>query len=254
MKLYFFTVFVLVKIVCVAQNTNFEIATRLFLQKDYSKAIPFYSNAIFDEPDSPDPYFNRALSFFHLNMEKEFCFDLHSAILLNDDEAQNIYSKFCVNYDTTFLLDDNLVIYATDKYKIDTGFVKIYAYENSSYHAAAKGFIIEQDTIGELTSYTNFFNIPYFSTGNDSLFALISSKIVYPEIAIENDIQGRVILLITVSKNGNVVDAEIYNSADYVLDEEAIRVAKTLTGFVPAKLNNKQIIAKTYLEIQFKLQ
>jgi protein TonB len=82
----------------------------------------------------------------------------------------------------------------------------------------------------------------------------LSQNINYPQVAMENGIQGRVIVQFVVTKNGTVGEVKVIRSVDRDLDKEAIRLCKSLPKFIPGKNNGQSVRCWFTLPINFKLQ
>ena len=98
--------------------------------------------------------------------------------------------------------------------------------------------------------------MPEFPGGQAALMKFINENLRYPATAIENGIQGRVVVQFVVKKDGSVNDnIMIVRGVDPALDQEAIRVCKTLPKFIPGKRrdNGEPINAWVTLPITFKL-
>ena len=68
---------------------------------------------------------------------------------------------------------------------------------------------------------------PSFNGGDANEFSKwVNSKLVYPEIAKENGVQGRVTLQFTVEKDGSVTNVKVLRGVDSSLDKEAVRVVE----------------------------
>ncbi len=67
----------------------------------------------------------------------------------------------------------------------------------------------------------------------------IGENLMYPEIAAENGISGRVIVQFAVNKVGKVVDAVVVRKVDPALDKEAIRVIMSSPEWKPGKQRGK---------------
>ena len=66
---------------------------------------------------------------------------------------------------------------------------------------------------------------PSFQGGDANQFSKwVNSRLVYPEIAKENGVQGRVTLQFTVEKDGTVTKVKVLRGVDPSLDKEAVRV------------------------------
>lgn len=95
---------------------------------------------------------------------------------------------------------------------------------------------------------------PEFPGGNPALFKFISENLIYPPDAQNNNIQGRVILKFVVNRNGSVDRIEIIRSIDSLLDNEAIRVVKTLPKFRPGKQGGVPVPVWFSLPVLFKIE
>ena len=95
---------------------------------------------------------------------------------------------------------------------------------------------------------------PEYPGGINALMAFLSQNISYPEDAMEQNIQGRVMVRFVVTKDGNVSDVEVTNSVYPSLDAEAVRVVKLMKGWKPGEFNGQKVNVWFSLPISFKLQ
>lgn len=95
--------------------------------------------------------------------------------------------------------------------------------------------------------------MPSFPGGQGALMQWISSNIKYPIIAAENGVQGRVIILFVVEKDGSVSDVTVAKSVEPSLDKEAQRVVKNMPRWIPGKQNGKAVRVKYSVPVTFKL-
>ena len=117
------------------------------------------------------------------------------------------------------------------------------SYQEASAQKRQKGIIYE--TVEQM---------PSFPGGEASLQAYLSNNIEYPDIALKNNIQGRVEVLFVVEKNGSVRDVHVDRPVDPLLEEEAIRVVKSMRKWIPGRLNGEPVRVRYMLPITFKLQ
>ncbi|MFI3328141.1 MAG: energy transducer TonB [Rikenellaceae bacterium] len=97
--------------------------------------------------------------------------------------------------------------------------------------------------------------MPSFNGGDLSTFRnWVMSKVVYPQIAAENGISGRVILTFVVEKDGALSNIEILLTPDRSLSDEAIRVLKQSPKWTPARQRNQPVRLKFTLPIEFTIQ
>ena len=96
--------------------------------------------------------------------------------------------------------------------------------------------------------------MPMFPGGEAALLAYIAANTQYPEIAKENNIQGKVIVRFCVTSKGGVDKVSILKSVDPELDKEAIRVIGTLPAFKPGKQGGKPVPVWYMVPINFTLK
>jgi TonB family protein len=81
----------------------------------------------------------------------------------------------------------------------------------------------------------------------------ISKKLYYTKRAQENKIEGKVLLLCLVKKDGSVDNIRVLKSLGYGLDEIAGNAVKT-TKFKPGEANGKPVDVETIIPLMFKLR
>jgi len=96
--------------------------------------------------------------------------------------------------------------------------------------------------------------MPAFPGGDTELMKFINSNIVYPEIAKENNIQGRVILRFCVTYKGAVDQISVLKSVDPSLDSEAKRVIAMLPTWKPGKQGGKPVNVWYSVPVTFQLK
>lgn len=95
--------------------------------------------------------------------------------------------------------------------------------------------------------------LPEYPGGLNGIVSFLSENLVYPQEAIDQNIQGKVLIKFIVDKSGNTANPEIINSVHPILDAEAIRVIGLLKGFTPGMKDGKAINTWYTLPINFKL-
>lgn len=96
--------------------------------------------------------------------------------------------------------------------------------------------------------------MPKFPGGDAELYKFISNNLNYPAMAIENNVQGRVVVQFVVTKDGSIGNVKVVRSVDRDLDNEAIRVCKKLPKFIPGKQNGQPVNVWYTLPVTFKLK
>lgn len=97
--------------------------------------------------------------------------------------------------------------------------------------------------------------MPKFKGGDAKLMEFLMMNMKYPESAIKAKQQGRAIVGFVVRKDGTVSDVYIEKSTGYdVLDNEAMRVVKSMPAWEPGKQKGKPVNVKYFVPITFRLK
>ena len=96
--------------------------------------------------------------------------------------------------------------------------------------------------------------MPSFPGGQAALMSYLSNNIKYPQIAMENGVQGRVVCTFVVERDGSITDIRVVRGVDPSLDKEAIRVLKSMPHWIPGKQNGSAVRVKFTVPVTFKLQ
>ena len=95
--------------------------------------------------------------------------------------------------------------------------------------------------------------MPEFVGGDIELSKFLSKNILYPKLAKENNIEGRVVVRFVVEKDGTISNTDILRKLGFGCDEEVIRLIKSMPKWVPGKQNGKPVRVYYTLPIVFKL-
>ena len=97
--------------------------------------------------------------------------------------------------------------------------------------------------------------MPSFMGGDLMTFRnWVQSKVRYPQIAQENGISGRVLLMFVVERDGSLTNIQVLQTPDSSLSDEAIRVLKTSPKWTPGRQRNQTVRVKYTLPIDFRIQ
>jgi protein TonB len=96
--------------------------------------------------------------------------------------------------------------------------------------------------------------MPMYPGGEIELLKWIMEHTQYPEVAKENNIQGKVIVRFCVTSKGTVDRVSILKGVDPELDKEAIRVVQQLPAFKPGKQGGKPVPVWYMVPINFTLK
>lgn len=94
---------------------------------------------------------------------------------------------------------------------------------------------------------------PAFPGGDDALASYISTNMKYPKPAADNGIEGIVNVSFTVNTDGSIGSIKIDNLLDPDLEQEAIRLVKTMPKWTPADKGGTPVAQSVSLPIKFTL-
>ncbi len=119
-----------------------------------------------------------------------------------------------------------------------------------------EGIEIKEEITGESKTvpFVAVEEMPMFPGGDGALLKYIRENTQYPEVAKENNIQGRVIIRFCVTEEGGVSRISVLKGVSPELDLEAMRVVKTLPEFEPGKQGGKPVPVWYMVPITFTLQ
>ena len=95
---------------------------------------------------------------------------------------------------------------------------------------------------------------PEFPGGNAAMMRFIGDNVDYPRVAQENGTQGRVICNFIIEKDGSLSDVKVVRGVDTALDEEAVRVIKSMPNWKPGKQRGQNVRVRYTLPVVFRLQ
>lgn len=95
--------------------------------------------------------------------------------------------------------------------------------------------------------------MPEYPGGSAAMLAFISKNLHYPNKAIADNIQGRVLLMFNVMSNGTLSNIRVVRSLTAECDAEAVRVIKAMPRWTPGEIKGKAITVKYTMPIRFYL-
>ena len=97
-------------------------------------------------------------------------------------------------------------------------------------------------------------NMPDYPGGTGKLMEFLAKNLKYPESAEKNKQEGRVIVRFVIEKDGSLTDFAVARSVSPALDAEALRVAKMMPKWIPAKNKGKTVRLRYNIPIKFSLR
>lgn len=94
--------------------------------------------------------------------------------------------------------------------------------------------------------------MPQFPGGEKALMEFVSKNLVYPEQAIKDEVQGRVIVEFNITKEGAVENAKILRNLSPECDAEVLRIVGIMPQWIPATKDGNSVDSSFVLPVVFK--
>ena len=119
----------------------------------------------------------------------------------------------------------------------------------------------DETALNEESSYSDGNSIndreevmPEFPGGPQALMDYLKANVIFPKIAEEEGIQGKVVVSYVIDVDGSVTDVKVVQSVHPALDKEAMRVVRNMPKWIPGKHDGKAVQVKYSLPINFYYQ
>lgn len=150
-----------------------------------------------------------------------------------------------VSQSTTSVEVDELLIMADEEFVEET----VNSIDKISFNAA-----IAEEESEECLNFVMVEEKPVFPGGDSALLSFILNNTRYPYETKENGIQGKVFVKFIIDKNGEVTNVTIARGVDPALDEEAVRVIKSLPKWIPGKQRGLPVNVSYIIPINFRVE
>ena len=96
---------------------------------------------------------------------------------------------------------------------------------------------------------------PTFNGGDANEFSKwVNARLVYPALAQENGIEGRVTLQFTISKDGRLEDVKVLSAPDETLAREAVRVVSSSPKWQPGRQRDRAVKVSYTFPVIYRLR
>lgn len=95
--------------------------------------------------------------------------------------------------------------------------------------------------------------LPQFPGGQTNMMYWLQQNISYPEEAMKNGIEGRVLIRFVVMATGDISSVEVMKPVNPLLDREAVRVIQSMPKWIPGEDKGKKVNVYFTMPITFKL-
>ena len=113
---------------------------------------------------------------------------------------------------------------------------------------------VEEEEVEDAQPFLRAETMPSFQGGDLNTFRKwVQDNVRFPQIALENGIQGRVTLSFVIEKDGRLTNIQVLQTPDRSLSEEAIRVLNKSPKWSPGKQRNQTVRVKYTLPVDFRV-
>ena len=92
-----------------------------------------------------------------------------------------------------------------------------------------------------------------FPGGSSVMMKWINDNLVYPQISIENNHQGRVFVSFVIEKDGSITNVKVERGISVDLDKEAQRIVRKMPKWIPGESAGILVRSRIRLPINFTL-
>ena len=96
--------------------------------------------------------------------------------------------------------------------------------------------------------------MPEFPGGTEALLSFIKDNLKYPQKAIDEQTEGRVIVQFVIDKTGKVSSPEVIRGVTSELDQAALDIVSALPDWKPGEQDGQKVNVKYTLPVVFKLK
>ncbi|TWI98193.1 protein TonB [Mucilaginibacter frigoritolerans] len=122
---------------------------------------------------------------------------------------------------------------------------------NAKAQSAEVAITKKENDTGKI--YTSVEKAPQFPGGIQSFYHYLAATIVYPVDARTKNRQGRVIITMTIEKDGSLTDIKVVRGVSPSIDQEAVRAMSACPKWIPATQNGLPVRVLYTVPIAFTL-
>ncbi len=125
--------------------------------------------------------------------------------------------------------------------------------ENFNKGILTKGITLKENQLDTARVYYILEQPPSFPGGENALLIFLQSNVRYPEKAISQEIEGKILVYFEVDTTGKVMNVKIHKGGDKVLDKAAIKVIQSSPDWIPGIRRGEKDIFRQIIPIIYKL-
>ena len=111
-----------------------------------------------------------------------------------------------------------------------------------------------EETVKEEEIFVSVEKMPEFPGGETELYKYLNKNLKYPDIAKEQNLQGRVFITFVVEKDGSIANPKVARDIGGGCGEEALRVVRAMPKWTPGKQRTQTVRVQYTLPVIFQLE
>lgn len=111
-----------------------------------------------------------------------------------------------------------------------------------------------EETVKEEEIFVSVEKMPEFPGGETELYKYLNKNLKYPDIAKEQNLQGRVYITFVVEKDGSIANPKVARDIGGGCGEEALRVVRAMPKWTPGKQRTQTVRVQYTLPVIFQLE
>ena len=109
------------------------------------------------------------------------------------------------------------------------------------------------DVKPEADIYSSVEEMPTFVGGESALYKFLADNIVYPQMAKESNVQGKVYVSFVIDARGHITNVKLLRGIGGGCDQEALRVISSMPNWNAGRQNGRTVNVSFNMPIVFKL-
>lgn len=115
--------------------------------------------------------------------------------------------------------------------------------------------VVEEEAEEETLPFILVEEKPKFNGKDANEFSRwVNQRLDYPQVCIENGVQGRVTLEFTIKADGSLSDIKVLRGVDPALDSEAVRVVQSSPKWTPGRQRDRAVSVTYTFPVIFRLR
>ncbi len=228
---------------------------------DYAKSLNVLEQGYYSFPNELNDWFYDSKGQYNADKEvlvvNTFWGNIPIPIPL--DEAKNMQNiSYLRKLEARFFIQNDqlaLLLLTCGKYIYENPSQSAQIYHEKRRELEQKRRLQEEEQVRlQNTIFEQVEQMPQFPGGEKEMYAFMRKEMTYPPSALEERVQGRVVVRFVVGANGGIREIKVVQKVDPRLDEEAVRLVKQMPKWMPAKDENGAAVSVYHtLPVIFKI-